>query len=155
MTDSTEATASKDRMKLFFVVAVLIAGGALAWLSFGGIGENLVYYWTPTELVAHGDTAQGAVIRLGGQVKEGSLKWDKAANDLRFLVTDGTTDVPVHGTGVPPQMFREGIGVVVEGTMVGPTFESDRLLVKHDNEYQAPEGEANMDELKKSLSQNP
>ena len=144
-----------DSMKAFFVVAVLIAGGALAYLSFGGIGENLVYYWTPTELVEHGDVAQGAVIRLGGQVEAGSLKWDKEANDLRFNVTDGTTVVPVHGTGVPPQMFREGIGVVVEGTMAGATFESDRLLVKHDNEYQAPDGEADMEELQKSLSQNP
>ena len=140
-----------DSMKAFFVVAVLIAGGALAYLSFGGIGENLVYYWTPSELVEHGDVAQGAVIRLGGQVEAGSLKWDKEANDLRFNVTDGTTVVPVHGTGVPPQMFREGIGVVVEGTMAGATFESDRLLVKHDNEYQAPEGEADMEELQKSL----
>lgn len=140
-----------DSMKAFFIAAVLIAGGALAYLSFGGIGENLVYYWTPTELVEHGDVAQGAVIRLGGQVEAGSLKWDKEANDLRFNVTDGSTVVPVHGTGVPPQMFREGIGVVVEGTMAGATFESDRLLVKHDNEYQAPEGEADMEELQKSL----
>lgn len=141
-----------DGMKAFFIVAVLIAGGAIAYLSFGGIGDNLVYYWTPTELAEHGSQAQGAVVRLGGQVEAGSLEWDKESNDLRFLVTDGTTSIKVHGTGVPPQMFREGIGVVVEGTMGGAdVFESDRLLVKHDNEYQAPEGEADLDELKKSL----
>ncbi len=141
-----------DGMKAFFIVAVLIAGGAIAYLSFGGIGENLVYYWTPTELAEHGGQAKGAVVRLGGQVQPGSLNWDKASNELRFEVTDGTTSIKVHGTGVPPQMFREGIGVVVEGTMGGSdVFESDRLLVKHDNEYQAPEGEADMDELKKSL----
>ena len=141
-----------DGMKAFFILAILIAGGAVAYLSFGGIGENLVYYWTPTELAEHGDQAQGAVVRLGGMVAAGSLKWDKAANDLRFKVSDGTTSIDVHGTGVPPQMFREGIGVVVEGTMGGnDVFESDRLLVKHDNEYQAPEGEADMEELKKSL----
>jgi cytochrome c-type biogenesis protein CcmE len=141
-----------DGMKAFFIVAILIAGGAVAYLSFGGIGENLVYYWTPTELAEHGDQAQGAVVRLGGMVEAGSLKWDKAANELTFKVSDGETSIDVHGTGVPPQMFREGIGVVVEGTMGGnDVFESDRLLVKHDNEYQAPEGEADMDELKKSL----
>ncbi len=141
-----------DGMKAFFILAILIAGGAVAYLSFGGIGENLVYYWTPTELAEHGDQAQGAVVRLGGMVEAGSLKWDKAANDLRFKVSDGTTSIDVHGTGVPPQMFREGIGVVVEGTMGGnDVFESNRLLVKHDNEYQAPDGEADMDELKKSL----
>ncbi len=141
-----------DGMKAFFILAILIAGGAVAYLSFGGIGENLVYYWTPTELAEHGDQAQGATVRLGGMVEAGTLKWDKAANDLTFKVSDGETSINVHGTGVPPQMFREGIGVVVEGTMGGNNvFESDRLLVKHDNEYQAPEGEADMAELKKSL----
>ena len=144
-----------DSMKAFFIAAVLIAGGALAYLSFGGIGENLVYYWSPTELMEHGAIAEGAVVRLGGQVEPGSLKWDKATNDLRFDVSDGTTTVAVHGTGVPPQMFREGIGVVIEGNLVGSTFESNRLLVKHDNEYQAPEGEADMAELGKSLQADP
>jgi len=144
-----------DGMKLFVGLMVLIAGGALAFLAYGGIGENLVYYWSPTEMADHGDEAIGAQIRLGGVVEEGTLKWDKVTNDLRFNVSDGTKSVPVEGHSVPPQMFREAVGVVVEGTLrEDGVFVSDRLLVKHDNQYQAPEdGSApDMDALRQSMT---
>ena len=146
-----------DGMKAFAIIAVLIAGGALAFLSFGGIGENLVYYWTPSEMAAHGDEAKGAQIRLGGVVKEGTLAWNKEANELKFdVIDDKGAVVEVEGRSVPPQMFQEGIGVIVEGTLRDDgVFECDRLLVKHDNQYQAPEdGEApDMDALRKSLTE--
>ncbi len=146
-----------DGMKAFAIVAVLIAGSALAYLSFGGIGENLVYYWTPSEMAQHQAEAKGAQIRLGGVVAAGSLDWNKETNQLKFDVTDDQgTIVEVEGRSVPPQMFREGIGVVVEGTLRDDgVFECDRLLVKHDNQYQAPEdGEApDMDALRKSLTE--
>ena len=144
-----------DGFKVFVIGAVLVAAAALAYLSFGGIGENLVYYWTPTEMADHGDEAIGAQIRLGGVVEAGSLKWDKATNELRFRVTDGDKAVDVEGRSVPPQMFREDVGVVVEGTLrTDGVFVSDRLLVKHDNQYQAPEdGSApDMDALRQSMS---
>lgn len=144
-----------DKTKVFFIGAVLVAACALAFMAFGGIGDNLVYYWTPAEMMQNRDKAQGATIRLGGVVEAGSLNWDKEANELRFVVTDGDTKVPVLGTSVPPQMFREGIGVVVEGTLrADGVFTADTLLVKHDNQYQAPEdGSApDMDALKKSLT---
>ncbi len=144
-----------DGTKVFILVMVLIAGCSLAWLSFGGIGENLVYYWTPTEMGQHGDIAQGAQIRLGGVVEADSLNWDKESNELRFDVGDGETTVAVEGRSVPPQMFREGIGVVVEGTLrEDGVFVSDRLLVKHDNEYQAPDdgSKPDMDALKQSMA---
>ena len=135
-------------------VLVLIAAGAVVFLSVGGIGKNLVYYWTPTELIAAGQKAEGAVIRLGGMVEGGSIQWDQKSNDLRFRVTDGEKTVAVHGRSVPPQMFRENIGVVVEGTMGGDgTFVCDRLLVKHDNEYKPPEkGAADVKDLSRTLS---
>ena len=144
-----------DGFKVFVIGAVLVAAAALAYLSFGGIGENLVYYWTPTEMAEHGDEAVGAQIRLGGVVEAGSLKWDKATNELRFRVTDGEQAVDVEGRSVPPQMFREDVGVVVEGTLrTDGVFVSDRLLVKHDNQYQAPEdGSApDMDALRQSMT---
>ena len=111
---------------------------ALTWLALGGVGENLVYYWSPTELVAAGDKAKGATIRLGGLVEAGSLQPD--GTTLHFKVTDGKTEVPVTTSAVPPQMFREGIGVVVEGTVdQAGNFQSRRMMIKHDNEYRAPE----------------
>ena len=134
------------------VGALLFAGLVLAIVSFGNIGENLVYYWNPTELVEQGQKAYGADIRLGGVVKEGTLKWDKEKNELEFELGDGENVVKVFAKGAPPQMFREGIGVLVEGTMVeGGYFESQRLMVKHSNEYKAPKEGEKMEDLYKTV----
>lgn len=138
MTQSTLPPIS-GRTRVFAVVALAIAGAAFAFISLGGLGENLVYYWGPTELRQNADKAIGATIRLGGQVKEGSIQFDPGSSRLEFEVTDGTESIPVKSSGVPPQMFRESIGVIVEGTMTKEGhFTSQRLMVSHDNEYQAP-----------------
>src|SRR4029450_14008822 len=129
---STEARVqggpTRSNTRLFAVGALLVAGIAFVMIAAGGIGKNLVYYWGPTEVHAAGDKAMGATIRLGGFVKEGSI-----------AAGAGRAGVNVHGIGrhaglvrvraaeVPPQRFRERIGVVVEGTMTsGGTFESRR-----------------------------
>lgn len=125
--------------KLWTLGVLAVAAGALTWLAVGDLGENLVYYWSPTEMVAQKEKALTATIRLGGLVEPGSLQPD--GQTLRFRVTDGTTTVPVITSEVPPQMFREDIGVVVEGTVdASGQFTSSRMMVKHDNEYRAPEG---------------
>ncbi len=128
---------------MFAVVAVLVALGAIAYIAAGGIGDNLVYYWSPSELKESGDEAVGASVRLGGLVEPGSIHRSPDGLTLEFAVTDGTSSVQVATEAVPPAMFREGIGVVVEGTLRDDgTFETRRLMVKHDNQYQAPgEGE--------------
>lgn len=125
--------------KRFALCAIGVAGLALLVITIGGIGENLVYYWGPTELRNAGTHARGATIRLGGLVAAGSVRYVNETSLLEFDVTDMQNIVHVRSTGVPPQMFREGIGVVVEGTMTrAGHFESSRLMVKHGNEYQAP-----------------
>lgn len=117
--------------------AVIVA--VFAWLLFGGLEKNVVFFLTPQELLAKGPEAVGVPVRLGGQVKPGSMKWDAKALDLRFTVTDGAKEIPVHSTGAPPQMFRDGMGVIVEG-QVGQAgvFQATNLMVKHSNEYRAP-----------------
>jgi cytochrome c-type biogenesis protein CcmE len=128
------------------IVAVAVAGLALLVIMAGGIGQNLVYYWGPTELRAAGIQAQGATIRLGGLVAPGSVRHTSESSLLEFDVTDATAVVHVRSMGAPPQMFREGIGVVVEGTMTRDGyFESTRLMVKHGNDYQAPKEGASVD----------
>jgi cytochrome c-type biogenesis protein CcmE len=122
------------------VCAVLVGFG---YLRDGGIGDNLVYFLTPTELMARADTASQGAVRVGGAVVPGSVQWDADALDLRFLLGDGTTEIEVTSEGAPPQMFADGIEIVVEGRLA-PTgvFESTNLMVKHSNEYRAPkEGE--------------
>jgi cytochrome c-type biogenesis protein CcmE len=134
--------------RLALVGALLVAGAALGFVAFGNIGENLVYYWNPTQLVEAGDKSIGATIRLGGVVKDGTVDWQPDEEALAFVVSDGAEEVNVQCSGAPPQMFREGIGVVVEGTMTqGGVFKSSRLMVKHSNEYKAPKEGASVEDL--------
>ena len=133
--------------KWFAFAALAVAAAAFAAITAGGIGQNLVYYWGPTELRQAGDKAIGATIRLGGLVKEGSLVTRPGGSTIEFDVIDrpgGSVHVVSHS--VPPQMFRENIGVVVEGTMTeAGHFESRRLMVSHSNEYRVPGDPAKAD----------
>lgn len=140
MSETTTATdAMRRRTRRFMVGAFGVAAIAFAVIAGTGINENLVYYWTPTDLHANGEKAYGASIRLGGMVAPGSIR-QLGGSAIEFDVRDSTSKVRVKTRSVPPQMFRENIGVVVEGTMVpGGYFQSNRLMVSHDNEYRAPE----------------
>ena len=127
------------KRRLFAVAALSVAGTALAAVMLSDLGDDLVYYWSPSELAAAAN-AQDATVRLGGLVVPGSVNWDKDAHTVAFKVTDGTATIPVSCDGNPPQMFREGIGVVVEGRMgADGVFRTNRLMVKHSNEYEAPD----------------
>lgn len=144
------------RTTLLALGALLVAGAALGVISFGGIGKNLVYYWTPAEMLAAGTKAYGATIRLGGIVQKGTVAWDAGHTELSFRVANDATptapSVLVKVREIPPQMFREGIGVVVEGTLdKSQVFTSNRLMVNHSNEYRPPKpGES--DHWKDTLS---
>lgn len=129
----------KKRGRAGAVLAGALVLGAFGYLTYGGIGDNLVYFLTPTELLAKGGDVVDTPLRLGGEVKPGSVEWDAQALDLRFRLTDGDGEVVVHSKGAPPQMFRDGMGVVVEGSYTADgVFQSTNLMVKHSNEYRAP-----------------
>lgn len=149
-----------SRNRLIAVIAILIAGSALGFIAFGNLGKNLVYYWSPGEMISKGDQAYHATVRLGGIVQAGSLKWDDGQGRLNFRVADdlapGAASVPVISTEVPPQMFREGIGVVVEGTFdKGGVFTSNRLMVNHSNEYRPPKPGEDHRDWEKTVSEAP
>ncbi|MBI5299484.1 MAG: cytochrome c maturation protein CcmE [Deltaproteobacteria bacterium] len=126
-----------------FVLAILVILGGLSVLFFGKLESNIVYFVTPTELLAKGDLAYEKPVRLGGTVKKGSIEWDPQAISLKFLLTDGSKEIPVASHSTPPQMFQDDMGVVVEGKLFrNDSFQADRLMVKHSNEYRPPkEGE--------------
>jgi cytochrome c-type biogenesis protein CcmE len=125
----------RRRWGLLLGVAVVIV--VVAWLAFSGIGNALVYYQTPSELLARGGEAIGQQVRLGGLVKPGSVSGP--VTDLTFVVTDGTTEISVHSASAPTSSFREGIGAVVEGRLTSQgVFEASRVIVKHDENYVAP-----------------
>lgn len=141
-------------MKKKWIIAGLVAiVGVFAWLLFGGLQKNVVFFLTPKELLAKGPEGVGVPVRLGGQVKPGSTKWDANTLDLRFTVTDGAGDIPVKSTGAPPQMFRDGMGVVVEGRFQHGLFQATNLMVKHSNEYRAPKPGEEAHEKYKTLIQ--
>jgi cytochrome c-type biogenesis protein CcmE len=135
----------KKKTPIVAVGALLVAGAALGGIVLlsDQIGENLVYYWSPSEVMSNGEKAYGPTIRLGGIVRPGSIQWDPSKPSLAFDVADDHKPearfVPVVSGDIPPQMFRDGIGVIVEGTYArSGTFTSTRVLVNHSNEYRAP-----------------
>jgi len=129
----------RRRTRRFVILALAVAALAFLAIAAGGINDNLVYYWTPTDLRAAGNKAYGATIRLGGMVATGSIRHNTGTTGVEFDVRDANAVVHVKSSGVPPQMFRDGIGVVVEGTMTRDgSFASNRLMVSHNNEYRAP-----------------
>ena len=126
------------RLRSLVVPGVGLAAVLAGTLSFGGLNGNLVYYLTPTEAVAQQeDFADGRRFRLAGVVSPGSVTG--SADDVRFSVTDESTTIEVVHAGVPPQLFQEGIEVVLEGSWRGSTFTSDTMLIKHDEEYYPPD----------------
>jgi cytochrome c-type biogenesis protein CcmE len=134
------------KRQLIAVSALVVAGSALGFIAFGGIEKNLVYYWDVAQILEKGAAAVGPTVRLGGLVQQGTLDWNASTLDLHFQVgmkpEPGGPTVAVASRGAPPQMFREGIGVVLEGQYDGKVFHADRVMVKHSNEYRAPkEGE--------------
>ena len=139
MTQEQPAPSSRSRWGLLLAVAIVV--GAIAWLAFSGIGSALVYYRTPTELVALGEGAIGSSMRLGGLVEPGSLTCEDG--QVAFTMTDGTTQVEVRSArGSEPLLCpREGVGVVVQGRLsVLGVFEPTEVIVKHDENYVAPSG---------------
>jgi cytochrome c-type biogenesis protein CcmE len=127
-----------DRKVLLPLVGLLaVVVGYLVW---GNLNGNLVYYLTPSEAVQQRvDFPDDRRFRLGGLVEVGSVV--ATADGVRFMVDDGATEIAVVHQGTPPQLFQENVGVVVEGAWVGDEFHSDHLLVKHDEQYRAPDGD--------------
>ena len=130
----------KPRYKRFILVVV-----ALALLTLGAMfvlkafRSNLVFFYTPTEVLA-GQVSQGQAFRIGGMVLEGSVGREEDGLTVRFEVTDTLESVPVHYTGILPDLFQEGKGVVAQGRMNAQAiFIADQVLAKHDENYMPPE----------------
>src|SRR5687767_13334476 len=88
---------------------VVVLGGA-GYLVWGGLGDNLVYFLTPSELLAKGNAVEDKPVRLGGMVVPGTVKWNAESIDLRFVMADTKDRIEVHSKKAPPQMFRENQG---------------------------------------------
>ena len=137
-------TRKQRRLTLIGVSLGVLAIAAALVLS--ALRDSIVFFNSPTD-VAEKHLAPGTRIRLGGLVKDGSLKRGENLN-IRFAVTDGKTDIPVTYQGIVPDLLREGQGVVAEGVIEpGGVLKADTVLAKHDERYMPREV---VDALKKS-----
>lgn len=129
-------TARQQRMVL---VALVVLGVGLA-TGFGikAFQNNLEYFYSPSEILADNPPAD-RVLRLGGMVEEGSIQRADGSLRVDFVVTDFAKTVDVSYTGVLPDLFNEGQGVVAIGRMSGSEFVADTILAKHDESYMPPE----------------
>jgi cytochrome c-type biogenesis protein CcmE len=138
----------KQRRRLAFALALVVAGAGGAALVLGALKDNVLYFYSPSDLATK-HVADGVAFRIGGLVAKGSVVRGPAA-DVRFVVTDGRASVPVEYRGVLPDLFREGQGVVVLGAL-SPSgvfmATPDGVLAKHDERYMPPEV---VDALKRS-----
>ena len=125
--------------RALWIVSGLAALGVAAALVLNAFQSNLVFFFTPSQVVSH-EAPQGRSFRIGGLVEAGSVVRDKDALTVRFRVTDTAKTIPVTYTGILPDLFREGKGVVAQGKL-GPDgiFHANEVLAKHDENYMPPE----------------
>ncbi|MGB0748851.1 MAG: cytochrome c maturation protein CcmE [Magnetospiraceae bacterium] len=136
----------KHKRLSFLLIALLLLGGAAA-LVLTAFEDNIVFFFSPTELAAKEDIGPDRRIRIGGLVGEDSVSKDTDGVTTHFIVTDMETDLKVSYRGILPDLFREGQGVVAEGRFIKGVFVADEVLAKHDENYMPPEV---ADALKKS-----
>ncbi|HUF72923.1 MAG TPA: cytochrome c maturation protein CcmE [Gammaproteobacteria bacterium] len=137
----------KARQQRMIFIGLVVAGMAVsAGFAYRAFNENLLYYFSPTQ-VAEGDAPLERRFRLGGLVVDGSVKRASGSLTVDFVVTDNYHSIPVQHTGVLPDLFTEGQGVVTHGTMnADGLFVADEVLAKHDENYMAPEVAESLEE---------
>ncbi|MGA7675171.1 MAG: cytochrome c maturation protein CcmE [Rhizomicrobium sp.] len=137
---------ARKRRRLAFVLALLAGGAGAAVLMVAALKDNVLYFYSPSDVFAK-HVAPGVAFRIGGLVEKHSVR-KAQGTQIHFIVTDGHAQVPVEFNGVLPALFREGQGVVAMGSLSpSGTFEADQVLAKHDEKYMPPEV---VDALKRS-----
>jgi cytochrome c-type biogenesis protein CcmE len=139
-----------------WIVGGLIIAGAVVAMSFLQLGESVVYFYTPQEALAKSNEISAKTVKIGGLVVPGSVDWKPKELALNFTISDNAGhDIRIAHKGTPPDMFKEGQGVVVEGKISadGKQMQSKQLLVKHSEEYKPPTDEKsiNTELLEKSM----
>ncbi|MFA9460126.1 cytochrome c maturation protein CcmE [Thiohalorhabdus methylotrophus] len=129
----------RRKKRLYLVVLVLVGVSAATALALTAFRENLVYFYSPTE-IARGQAPENRTFRIGGLVKDGSVERSEDSLDVRFVITDTAHHVPIEYSGVLPDLFREGQGIVANGKLTADgVFKAEQVLAKHDEEYMPPE----------------
>ena len=143
----------KARHKRLALIVVGLAGLAVAiGLIANAFNQNLVFFFSPSDIQAN-QAPINRDFRLGGLVEEGSLKRENDGLTVHFVVTDNANTIPVTFTGILPDLFREGQGVVAQGKLnENGVFMAKEVLAKHDESYMPPEVQDALDKAKQSAS---
>lgn len=126
------------QQRLILGIVALVAIGGSGFLAMSAIGDRASYFYSPADIAKAG-VPQGRAIRLGGMVTMNSIVRAPDGVTINFVVHDGPATVPVRFKGIPPDLFKEGTGVVAEGSFEGQTFVASNLLAKHDERYMPPQ----------------
>jgi len=138
----------KRHKRIIFIVASLAALGLATWLVLGAFRNNLVFFFSPTQVAAK-EAPVGRTFRIGGLVEQGTLKRDTDGLTIRFSVTDTATTLPVVYKGILPDLFKEGRGCVAQGKVgTDGVFYADQIMAKHDENYMPPEAARALDQAK-------
>lgn len=140
------AASNRRARHLKLLVGAAVIAACVGYLIYGGIQETIVYFVTPSELHAKGTSAYGKSLRLGGLVRVGS--WSKEPGTLlhTFDLVDDSSTVKVAYRGIPPDLFGEGRGALVEGSYgADGLFQAKTILAKHSEEYKAAEDHGSKD----------
>ena len=134
--------------RITFILVGLAALSIAAYLVASAFRNNLVFFFSPTQVAAK-EAPVNRTFRVGGLVQEGTLKRDNDGLTVRFTVTDTAASIPVVYKGILPDLFKEGRGCVAQGK-IGPdgVFQADQVLAKHDENYMPPEAGEAIDKAK-------
>jgi cytochrome c-type biogenesis protein CcmE len=134
--------------RIVFIVTGLAALGLATWLVLGAFKNNLVFFFSPTQVMAK-EAPVGRTFRIGGLVADGSLKRDTDGLTIRFVMTDTANTLPVVYKGILPDLFKEGRGCVAQGKVgADGVFYADQIMAKHDENYMPPEAARALDQAK-------
>lgn len=126
----------QQRLVLGLVALAAITGSG--FLALSALEDKASYFYSPADIARDG-VPQGRDIRLGGMVTKGSIVRAADGKTISFTVYDGPASVPVRFTGITPDLFKEGSGVVADGRFEGATFVASEILAKHDERYMPPQ----------------
>ena len=136
--------------KLAIITAGVAALGIASALVLNAFQSNLVFFFSPSQVIAK-EAPIGKSFRIGGLVTEGSVQREEGSTTVRFSVTDTAETIPVVYTGILPDLFREGKGIVAQGKIsANGIFQADEVLAKHDENYMPPEAAEALEQAAKA-----
>ena len=128
----------KVRSRMIFLILLLLSATVIIFFIFKSLEENVVYFFSPTEIYDRPNISFNKKIRIGGLVKENSLS--KSQKSIKFIITDLKNEIIVSYDGLVPNLFSEGKGVIAEGQLKDKKyFVANKILAKHDENYMPPE----------------